>query len=235
MAEQKPQILVVQLGDEMQTSIFSDLYSVLQNKIEEYYELVKKTTAHTVIDSLSQSDTQPKAVLVVDGGVSKQKFRKVQTQLCSYAKHGGTVILCCLFSSFVSTPDFIALAGNMDLAWEWGDYHRTVFALNPAFRPVFGYQAFGTLQRSYSMKTVHLKHVDPAAKIYVPTDASHTQSAVFPPTAVDKAQCPAVLQKHGEGFIGFIGDVNNENGTQSLLMAILGKTSKISIIFAVAE
>lgn len=131
--------------------------------------------------------------------------------------------MCCNFSNFVSGPNFIALTENMELSWEWGDYHRTTFALNPAFRSVFGARAFGRLQQSYSMKTVHLKEVSTEAKIYIPNRDSRTQSLVFPPGRVDTAQCPAVLEKHGEGYVGFIGDVNNEVGTQTLLMAMLGE------------
>lgn len=221
MADAKPQVLILQLGDQMQLGLFEDIYSGLRMKVEAHYEVVKKTTAATAIECLSQPNLQLKAVLVVDGGLAKQKFKKVQVKLASYAKGGGTVILCCNFSSFVSGPDFVAMAGNMGLQWEWGDYHRTDFALNPAFESVFGSEAFATLERAYSMKTVHLKDVDAGAKIYVPTDESRTQSAVFLPSRADRAQCPAVLQNHGDGFVGFIGDVNNETGSQALLMAML--------------
>ena len=46
---------------------------------------------------------------------------------------------------------------------------------------------------------------------------------VFPATNVDTAQFPAVWQKHGDGYVGFLGDVNNEAGSQTLLMAMLSK------------
>lgn len=122
-----------------------------------------------------------------------------------------------------TTSDFIALTEIMGLSWEWGDYHRTTFIPNPAFRSVFGAEAFATLQQSYSMKTVHLKQVPAEAKVYVPTEDSRTQSFVFPPSEVDTAQCPAAVEKHGEVYVGFIGDVNNEVGTRILLMAMLGE------------
>ena len=73
------------------------------------------------------------------------------------------------------------------------------------------------------MKAVHLKNVPAAAKIYVPTDDSRVQSAVFPADRVDMAQTPAVWQRHGQGYIAYIGDVNNESGSQVLIMAMLSK------------
>ena len=73
------------------------------------------------------------------------------------------------------------------------------------------------------MKAVHLKNVPAAAKIYVPTDDSRVQSAVFPADRVDIAQTPAVWQLHGQGYIAYIGDVNNESGSRALIMAMLSK------------
>ena len=235
MAENKPQVLLAQLGDEMQTGVFEDLYAALRAKIETNYDLVKKTTVPTLINHLFQPQPQPQAVLVIDGGLSKQKFKKVQIKLSEYAKAGGAVIMCCLFSSFVSQPDFTTLMQNMDLDWDWGDYHRSNFALNPSLASIFGHSAFKSLQKSYSMKAIHLKDVPAEAKVYLPTAESRTQSMVFPATKVDTAQCPAVWQTHGDGYVGFIGDVNNEVGSQALLMALLGEYVQRNICLSVLK
>ena len=72
------------------------------------------------------------------------------------------------------------------------------------------------------MKAVHLSNVPAAAKIYVPTDDSRVQSAVFP-ADVDTAQTPAVWQNHGQGHIAYIGDVNNESGSRALIKIMLSK------------
>ena len=75
------------------------------------------------------------------------------------------------------------------------------------------------------MKALHLKGADNDAKLYHPTEESRTESHVFAPAEVDQAQSPAVLQKRGVGHIGYIGDVNNEEGSQVLLKSILGRTT----------
>lgn len=213
----KPQILLLQLGDQSQKEIFNDLYSGLCTKFEEHYTVVK--TGYLTKEHMINS----RAIVITDGGLSKKKLKNIQTRLSEYARAGGTLILACLFSSFVSGPNFNSMCLNMGLPWGWGDYHRTDFALNPAFAPVFGKETFKTLEKSYSMKAVHLTNVPATAKLYVPTDDSRVQSAVFPPTRVDTAQTPAVWQKHGQGFIAYIGDVNNESGSQALIMAMLSK------------
>jgi len=221
MAAAKPEILLLQLGDAMQVNLFDELYSSIQEKFEAHYIVVKKRNAAEIIEFLSTAAPLTKAILAVDGGLSKKKNKGVQTKLHQYAERGGTVLLCCIFSSFVRPTDFKVMSQNMSLGWEWGDYHRTVFALSPAFKSVFGSDAFATLETAYSMKAVHLKGVAPEAKIYVPTDDSRVQSAVFPPGKVDTTQCPAAFQKHRDGFVGFVGDVNNETGSQALIMAML--------------
>lgn len=45
MSDSKPQVILVQLGDEMQTSCFEDLYSDLRKKIEAKYYIKQETTA----------------------------------------------------------------------------------------------------------------------------------------------------------------------------------------------
>lgn len=215
MPTTKPQILLLQLGDQYQQDIFNDLYIGLCTKFEEHYTVVK--TGSLTKEHLIYSG----AIVVTDGGLSKKKHKNIQIRLSEYARAGGTLILACLFSNFVSGPNFDSMCLNMELPWGWGDYHRTDFALNPAFAPVFGNETFRTLDKSYSMKAVHLKNVPAAAKLYLPTNDSRVQSFVFPPDRVDTAQTPAVWQKHGQGFIAYIGDVNNESGSQVLIMAML--------------
>lgn len=75
------------------------------------------------------------------------------------------------------------------------------------------------------MKAVHVKDSAVEAKVYVPLEQSRVESRVFGPDPVDQSQSPAVWAKCGEGWLGFIGDVNNEKGSQKLLMAMLGKLS----------
>ena len=220
MQVMKPQILLLQLGEAYQRDTFNDLYAGLCLKLEEHYTVIK--TGSLTAEHLTHSE----AIVVIDGGLSQKRHKNIQTRLSEYAKSGRTLILGCLFSNFVSGSNFDSMCQNMQLPWGWGDYHRTVFVLNPAFAPVFG-ESYKTLEQSYSMKAVHLTNVHPAAKIYAPTNDSRVQSFVFPASPVDTAQTPAVWQKHGQGHIAYIGDVNNESGSQALIMAILGRELEI--------
>ena len=106
--------------------------------------------------------------------------------------------------------------------WKDGDYHRTTFARNEAFNTVFGNQLYQALVSSYCVKALHVKHVPYNARVYSLTTESRTQSHVIPATSVDLDQSPAVFTKCGEGFLGYIGDVNNEDGSRALLLAMIG-------------
>ncbi|KAI4216994.1 MAG: hypothetical protein LQ349_009084 [Xanthoria aureola] len=162
-----PQIVLLRLGDEMQTSIFDDLYQPLCDDISQKYSTIQTKSAADVRPLLSDPSLQ--AILVVDGGLTKgKKHIALQKQLSSYA-HAGAI----------------------------------------------------ELEREYSMKAVHLKNTPADSRVYVPLEQSRTESRVFPPTAVDQEQTPAAFSQYGSGWIGYIGDVNNEEGSRSLLMALL--------------
>lgn len=121
---------------ESRDEIVEELCSSLLEKVPKHYEVIRQHTVLAVIAYLCHA--RLKALLVIDSLISKQKFKKAQIKLSEYAKVGGVVVLCFVFSNSVSVPNFTALMQNMDLEWEYEDYHRTVFALNPAFKSIFG-------------------------------------------------------------------------------------------------
>ena len=202
------QILLLPLAQE---ELFNQMYTPLCSQISAKYTTVRKTTVDDAYSFISSS--KPAAVLIADGGLALKKNNHLQRSLIRYAKAGGTVIFGCLFSSFVRPSDLGDLFQKFDLGWKSGDYHRTTFILNEAMKPIFGQQAYKTLEKSYSMKCLHLQNTPASARVYVPTESSR---------AVDQLQCPAVFHKYGEGFVGYIGDVNNEEGSEALTLAMLG-------------
>lgn len=158
-------------------------------------------------------------MIITHGAIAakKKELKDLNTNLVSYTKNGGTVILGTLFSSFVTPPTFNRwMKETWNLPWKFGDYHRTDVFQNPAC-DLNGYKS-GVLQKSYSQKAVFLKDVDKEAAMYYPSGESRTQSAVFPPQSVDVSQTPVVFMKIGAGKLGYIGDVNNEDGSMMALM-----------------
>ena len=79
----------------------------------------------------------------------------------------------------------------------------------------------GGLEGSYSQKAVFLAGVSRGDAIYVPSSRSRTQSMVFAPESVDVGQTPVALAKVGDGLVGYVGDVNNEEGSQAVVHAMV--------------
>ncbi|KAI4116013.1 MAG: hypothetical protein LQ345_003493 [Seirophora villosa] len=223
MAISRPQILYLRLGNDTQAGIFDDLYQNVRARVASLAS-TQEATSMAIAQSLLSTQSF-KIVLVVDGGISVKKHNALQKQLASYATVGGTVIFCCIFSGFVRPPDMSKLWKNFNEPWASGDYHRSTFYLSQRMKNVFGSQRARSLLSEYSMKALHLANVPVGSRVYVPLEQSRTESRVFPPTAVDNSQTPAAFHKYGDGWLGYIGDVNNENGSQALLMAMLGKSN----------
>jgi hypothetical protein len=52
----------------------------------------------------------------------------------------------------------------------------------------------------------------------MPSPESTIQSRVFPPDPVNPDQTPVAFTKLGHGWLGYLGDVNNEIGSQKIVM-----------------
>jgi hypothetical protein len=64
---------------------------------------------------------------------------------------------------------------------------------------------------SYSQKSLFLKNVARSDCVYLPTSESRTQS---------QHQTPVALTNVGRGRLAYMGDVNNEKGTQDVVLEI---------------
>lgn len=207
--------------------LFRDIYGQLKKNIKTKYRAQKKRCGKAAKSYLTKR--KPMVILSVDAGLlgKRKSYIDFQLELVEYVRKGGALILACLFSGNASPDLQDAMLARFGLPWKYGDYHRSTFTRNPAFRDVLGPQLYNSLEESYSMKTLHLKHVPADASVYV---SSWTQSEVFPATTVDLYQCPAAFARFGRGYVGYIGDVNNEVGSQKLLMAMLGKSNSIFLL-----
>jgi hypothetical protein len=71
---------------------------------------------------------------------------------------------------------------------------------------------------SYSMKVVHVQGAKPEDAVYTPTEDSRTASLVFAPSL---SETPVTYTRVGSGFLGYIGDVNAEEETTGVSLAML--------------
>jgi hypothetical protein len=123
------------------------------------------------------------------------------------------------FPSFAPPPDLDRLFNSLGLPWQSGSYHRTDFRVNPDMKHI----DTSGLVPSYSQKALHVKHVARDDAIYLPSESSRIQSAVFPPDKIeDLTESPAVFGTVGRGKVGYLGDVNGEVETDPVVVAMCG-------------
>jgi len=132
---------------------------------------------------------------------------------------GGVAVFGCGVPSYTTPDEIHDLFTAFDLPWERRDYHRTTLKLNKAARYI---NTTGLVQ-SYSQKALYLSNVGKNDAVYLPTRDSKIQSMVFAPEPIeDLAQTAAAFGRCQKGWVGYTGDVNAEEGTVPLTLAMCG-------------
>jgi hypothetical protein len=213
----KPQILLISLNCQ---SWFDETYDSLLAGLESKASIQRAKRAGSAIRRLSEQPL-PSAVLITDEALTKKKNAHVWEAVLQYVRQGGTSVVMGHFSSFVpplKMKPFFAKAG---LPWEVGSYHRTTVVLNR--EAVGDDNVAAALPLSYSQKALFAKNVAPADAWYRPDEDSVVESRVFPPTSVNNVgESPVVLARVGDGRLGYVGDVNAEQGTDAAILAMCG-------------
>jgi hypothetical protein len=194
-------------------SINQHFISALRSKVR----IIQALNARKALQYLA--DTNLKSVFVADEGIIENKNSEVLSSLIGWVNTGGIVVFGSLFPSFITGSEFDRFFTKWGLPWKMGDYHRTTFVLKPS-NPQLSSQ-LANLTMSYSMKAVHLKGVKAEDVLYVPTEDSRVQSHVFAPSPVDMSHVPVAYTRIGDGFLGYIGDVNAEDESTSVILAML--------------
>lgn len=177
------------------------------------------TEATTPEDASTKISAQiPGTILVTTADFAKKRHFALHTKVIEYARVGGTVIFCGQFSNTITPPNFDAFfASKWGLPWKFGDYHRSTCTPNPVCRP----KVQNGLPESYCVKAVHVQGAAVEDMVYISTPDSKIQSHVFPPdSAHNPEQAPVIFTAFGNGYVGYVGDVNQEEGTTAAIIAM---------------
>jgi len=209
-----PFVLLLSMSNpDLLASINEHFISALRSKVR----IVQALNTRKALRYLA--DTNLKCVFVADEGIIESKNSEVLSSLIGWVNAGGIAVVGSLFPTLTSGLEFDRFFKKWGLPWKMGDYHRTTFVLNPSTRQLFRHSA--NLTTSYSMKAVHLQGVKAEDILYAPTEDSRVESHVFPPSTVDQSQVPVAYTRIGDGFLGYIGDVNAEEESTSVILAML--------------
>jgi hypothetical protein len=213
----RPEIFLLSLAH---SPVFDEIYSSLIDKLSESATVKRAKTVTGAVRYLGEHN--PKAIIITDRGLIEDASAEVLQNVISYVQNGGLVIAGLHFPNFVRPDEFDNFfASAFALPWRAGDYHRTDFELNRSCVLPQGVKT-SSLPGPYSMKTLHINNARPHEKIFVPVRNARTQSLVFAPTPVDPTQAAVTGAKIGNGYVVYCGDVNPEEGSDKVILALCG-------------
>ncbi|OAQ27445.1 hypothetical protein K457DRAFT_139688 [Linnemannia elongata AG-77] len=198
---------------------FDEMYAPLLTALKSNAEFQQAEHSTSAIRFLSQLP-EPSAVLITDEALTLRENSAVWGAVLEYVRRGGTAIVMGLFPSFVEPDNMKPFFSRAGLHWGTGSYHRTTLALNRAAVDVAN---AGKLPQRYSQKAVFVNNVVPENMWYKTDDNSVVQSAVFPPTSANRTGETAVaMATVGRGKLGYVGDVNAEDESNAVILAMCG-------------
>ena len=191
--------------------------------------ILEAKSEKVAIRKLNKRGDRPKAVLC-GGELQPKHHPRLVTRLVKFVQEsGGTAIFALGFPNFMPMGEFDRLFAEFGLSrWEHGGYYRTTHMLRtisvPPESPLEELLNRGGhhLAKSYSMKALHISNPGEFEAIYSPTDESRIESYVYHPDKIkDLNEAPVAFAKVGRGWVGYVGDVNNEADSHTVILAML--------------
>ncbi|KAK4194884.1 hypothetical protein QBC40DRAFT_237676 [Triangularia verruculosa] len=183
--------------------MLNDLRSDLLSQFKSKATMETATTPKAALQMLNQ-EPPPSIIFVADGGLARQK--KVWERVIDRLRGGATVIVAGLFSNFVNQGEFDRFFARVGLPWRRGSYHRETVTLRQ--QAVGDAQLARRLPSSYSQKALFVDHVASSDAWYTETPTSREAAVAF--------------TKVGLGKLGYVGDVNGEEGSRTVVLAMCG-------------
>ncbi|TGO45841.1 hypothetical protein BCON_0361g00010 [Botryotinia convoluta] len=217
MASKRSEILLLSLAFR---DFLDDTYSSLIDSLNKSTKLERAKSSSDAIQYLEAHN--PKAILVTDEGLTETTNGAVLEKVQSYIKNGGLVIFGLHFPNFTRMDIFDKFFDkDFGLPWQHGDYHRAIFRFNSSCTLPAG-TVKDSIPLEYSMKVLHVQNAKQHEKIFLPVPGGTTQSLVFPSSHVDEEQAAVVGAKIGDGFLVYCGDINGEQGSDKVILALCG-------------
>ena len=176
----------------------------------------------TAASALFTANRRHPAVLVTDGTITTEEHSQLRLEAVRFVLSGGSMIFGFVFTSPAQLDDINDLFKAFSLPWKSGPYSRRDFAVNAATRLL---NPYGLVHR-YSQKALQLQNVEKNDAIYLPMANSRVRAFAF--VEDDDGEpilTPAVLAGCGNGRVGYLVDVNAEDETTKIVLAMCGVLS----------
>lgn len=214
--DSRPLIVILALN---KVEFYNDLYADFNKLLKSHANVEYATSPDEARAFFNRTVNKPATILSVDESLTMSTRLTLAHDAASYVRSGGTLIFMGVFSGFTRPSDYALLFSKFDLPWVSGDYTRHVYLFNPEMTLL----DTSGMASSYSQKALNVSNVQRSDAVYLPSDESEAGSAVFPPRSVDgRTQAPAAFARVGAGNVGYVGDVNNESDTGTVVMRMCG-------------
>lgn len=197
-----PRILTICLEWE---DMFNEIYAGLISKISSKAKMDRAATPEAAFQFLNQSPP-PSVILITDGGIARKNQKKLWQRVIDHLRGGATVVLAGCFSSMLNTSEFDRFFALANVPWRRGSYYRTDVKLS---RPAVPADIAEKLPASYSQKAQYIRNVEFPSRWYSETERIDAEAAV-------------AFGQVDSGFLGYVGDVNPEKGSESVVLAMCG-------------
>ncbi|KAM7193946.1 hypothetical protein V8F20_008216 [Naviculisporaceae sp. PSN 640] len=192
-------VVAICLDDE---KMFNEIHSHLISAITSKRNIERATTVDGAIQALGNQSTPP-IILIADAAITRRT--RVFEEVAACLRKGATVVLCGCFSTSVNQGQFNRSFAQLGLPWKMGSYHRATTTLR---RETVGPELASRLPSSYNQKAMFVKGAERPAMWYTEAPSSTEAAAAFVGV--------------GNGKLGYIGDVNGEKETTSVVLAMCG-------------
>lgn len=161
---------------------------------------------------------QPSTILIADEALTENNYSHIWGAVLQCVRQGSTAVVMGQFSSFVRPDNMKLFFSKAGLSWDGGSYTRTTLVLNQA---AVGDMLATQLPKSYSQKALFVNNVVSSDAWYTTDEDSVVESRVFGPTPVNTpGETPVAMARVGEGRLGYVGDVNAEEETDAVILAM---------------
>ena len=200
-------------------SWFDNMYTMHLDKLIAKTHVQRARLSAKVVRQLSEHPL-PTAILVTDSALIKDEHAELYEVVLKYVREGGTAIFMEHFPGFIPVTALKGFFGRAGLPWAAGSHLRTNFSVN---HEAVGADLAAKLPASYSQKALFVKNVKPEEAWYRTDENSRLESLVFPPDPLHRPdEAPVVVGHVGNGRIGYIGDVNGEEKSADVILAMCG-------------
>ncbi|KAI0534399.1 hypothetical protein GGR58DRAFT_505362 [Xylaria digitata] len=215
----KPRISLLSLSGEL---FFYDNYASLLAKIKSKADLQRIEDAGSALRLLSEPPP-PSAVIITDEALTLEENAYVLEAILWYVRRGGKVVIMSHFSLFEKLTEIKPFFATAGVHWVVGPYYRTPVVLNQA---TVGDSLAMNIPPQYGQNAQFLGYVAPedAEDVWYRVDEnSLLQSLVFAPTNTHiVGGTPISLTRIGRGDLGYVGDVNRDEGSDTVALAMCG-------------